>query len=223
MTDPHIGFIVAAYLVAAATIGAMIAYAALDYRRLSAHLDEWTQSLEAARRGAKAPDERGRRNRPAAAPLLALLPVAAFACLAALLFLRLGAGDPARIPSALIGQSAPPLTLPGLDGAAGLTDADLRTGHVTLVNVFATWCHPCHVEHEYLMALAADPSLHAKGVAIYGVAQKDSPENVRRFLGAKGDPYAKVGLDADGRAGIDWGVYGVAGDLRRQGGRVDRL
>ena len=59
------------------------------------------------------------------------------------------------------------------------------------------------------MTLAADPALRAKGVAIYGVAQKDSVENVRRFLGAKGDPYAKVGLDADGRAGIDWGVYGV--------------
>jgi cytochrome c biogenesis protein CcmG/thiol:disulfide interchange protein DsbE len=59
------------------------------------------------------------------------------------------------------------------------------------------------------MALAADPSLQAKGVAIYGVAQKDSPENVRRFLGAEGDPYAKVGLDENGRAGIDWGVYGV--------------
>ena len=147
-----------------------------------------------------------------AAPLrrwLAFLPLVAFACLAALLFLRLGAGDPGRIPSALIGQSAPPLTLPGLDGAAGLTDADLRMGHVTLVNVFASWCEPCHVEHEYLMALAADPSLKAGGVAIYGVAQKDSPENVRRFLGAKGDPYAKVGLDAGGRAGIDWGVYGV--------------
>ena len=55
MNDPHIGFIVAAYAVAAATIGAMIAYVALDYRRLSAHLDEVTQALEAARRGAKAP------------------------------------------------------------------------------------------------------------------------------------------------------------------------
>jgi cytochrome c biogenesis protein CcmG/thiol:disulfide interchange protein DsbE len=140
---------------------------------------------------------------------LAFLPLIAFACLAALLFLRLGAGDPSRIPSALIGEPAPPLTLPGLDGAPGLTDADLRQGHVSLVNVFGSWCEPCHFEHQYLMSLAADPSLQAKGVAIYGVAQKDSPENVRRFLGAKGDPYAKVGLDENGRAGIDWGVYGV--------------
>ena len=59
------------------------------------------------------------------------------------------------------------------------------------------------------MALAADDDLKRQGVAVYGVAQKDSAENIRRFLGALGDPYAKVGLDADGRAGIDWGVYGV--------------
>ncbi|MGD0565181.1 MAG: DsbE family thiol:disulfide interchange protein, partial [Roseiarcus sp.] len=66
-----------------------------------------------------------------------------------------------------------------------------------------------HEEHEFLMALAADAALKAKGVVLVGVAQKDSPENIRRFLGAGGDPYAKVGLDGDGRAGIDWGVYGV--------------
>ena len=137
------------------------------------------------------------------------LPLVAFMALAWLLFQRLGAGDPASIPSVLIGQTAPPLNLPGLDGASGLTNADLRAGHVSVVNVFGSWCEPCHYEHQYLMALAADPELKAKAVAIYGVAQKDSAENIRRFLGAKGDPYAKVGLDQDNRAGIDWGVYGV--------------
>ena len=140
---------------------------------------------------------------------LAFLPIVAFALLAALLFLRLYAGDPSRLPSALIGESAPPLTLPGLDGSPELMDADLRQGHVSVVNVFGTWCVPCHYEHPFLMALAADEDLKQKGVVVYGVAQKDSSENVRRFLGAKGDPYAKVGLDPDGRAGIDWGVYGV--------------
>jgi len=140
---------------------------------------------------------------------LVYLPLALFAAVAWLLFLRLNAGDPASIPSTLIGQSAPRLDLPGLDGAAGLADADLRSGHVSVVNIFASWCEPCHYEHEFLVALAADAGLKAKGVAIYGVAQKDSAENIRRFLGAKGDPYAKVGLDTDGRAGIDWGVYGV--------------
>jgi cytochrome c biogenesis protein CcmG/thiol:disulfide interchange protein DsbE len=141
--------------------------------------------------------------------VLAALPLIVFAGLAALLFVRLYAGDAARIPSALIGQSAPALDLPGLGGAPGLADADLRQGHVTLVNIFASWCQPCHAEHEFLMALAADPALKARGVVLVGVAQKDAPENIRRFLGAGGDPYAKVGLDGDGRAGIDWGVYGV--------------
>ncbi len=140
---------------------------------------------------------------------LPFLPLVVFALLAALLFVRLNAGDPSRLPSALIGQSAPPLSLAGLGGAAGLTDADLRQGHVSLVNVFGSWCAPCHSEHPYLMALAADEDLKKKGVVIYGVAQKDSSENIRRFLGALGDPYAKIGLDPDGRAGIDWGVYGV--------------
>jgi len=140
---------------------------------------------------------------------LALLPLVGFLVIAGLLLLRLGAGDSSRLPSALIGQPAPPLNLAGLDGAHGVTDADLRKGHVTLVNIFASWCEPCHIEHEYLMALASDPALKAQGVALYGVAQKDSAENIRRFLGAAGDPYGKVGLDLDGRAGIDWGVYGV--------------
>jgi len=140
---------------------------------------------------------------------VAFLPLIAFAGLAALLFLRLYAGDPSLIPSALIGQSAPPLNLPGLDGASGLADADLREGHVSVVNVFATWCAPCHVEHENLLALAGDPELKAKGVEIFGMAQKDDAEDIRRFLGAKGNPYRKVGLDRDGRASIDWGVTGV--------------
>ena len=139
----------------------------------------------------------------------AFLPLALFALVAALLFVRLYAGDPSKLPSALIGESAPPLALPGLDGPSGLADADLRQGHVSVVNVFGSWCEPCRFEHPTLMALAADEDLKRKGVVVYGLAQKDSPENVRRFLGALGDPYAKVGLDADGRAGIDWGVYGV--------------
>jgi cytochrome c biogenesis protein CcmG, thiol:disulfide interchange protein DsbE len=140
---------------------------------------------------------------------LSALPLIVFLALGGLLLARLGAGDASRLPSALIGQPAPKLELGGLDGGPGLTGADLKTGHVRLVNIFASWCQPCHIEHEYLMALAGDSDLKAKGVEILGVAQKDSAENIRRFLGAAGDPYAKVGLDPDNRAGIDWGVYGV--------------
>ena len=151
---------------------------------------------------------------------LAYLPLAVFAALAWLLFVRLYAGDPASIPSTLIGQSAPRLDLTGLDGATGLTDADLRAGHVSVVNIFASWCEPCHYEHEFLMALAADPSLKDKGVAIYGVAQKDSAENIRRFLGAKGDPYAKVGLDHRRTRRHRLGSLRRAGNLHRPGRRL---
>jgi cytochrome c biogenesis protein CcmG/thiol:disulfide interchange protein DsbE len=141
--------------------------------------------------------------------LLTLAPLLIFGALALLFFARLYAGDASRIPSALIGQSAPPLDLPALDGSAGLKDADLRQGHVSVVNIFASWCVPCHEEHAILLDLAADKALAAEGVRLIGVAQKDDPENIRRFLGAKGDPYSRIGVDRDGRAGIDWGVYGV--------------
>jgi cytochrome c biogenesis protein CcmG, thiol:disulfide interchange protein DsbE len=141
--------------------------------------------------------------------LLTLAPLLIFGILAALFYLRLFAGDASKIPSALIGQSAPRLDLPALDGAAGLKDADLRQGHVSVVNIFASWCAPCHEEHAVLLDLAADKALAAKGVRLVGIAQKDDPENVRRFLGAKGDPYASVGVDRNGEAGIEWGVYGV--------------
>ena len=142
-------------------------------------------------------------------PILAALPLVAILALGGLFLARLGAGDASRLPSALIGQAAPKLQLPGLDGGVSLTGADVRRGHVTLVNIFASWCQPCHIEHEFLLNLAGDADLKAKGVEILGVAKKDSADNIRRFLGAAGDPYAKVGLDGDGRAGIDWGVYGV--------------
>jgi cytochrome c biogenesis protein CcmG, thiol:disulfide interchange protein DsbE len=141
--------------------------------------------------------------------LLALTPLLVFVALAVLFFARLFAGDASRIPSALIGQSAPPLDLPALDGVAGLKNSDLREGHVSVINIFASWCVPCHQEHAILLDLAADKALAAKGVRLIGVAQKDDPENIRRFLGAKGNPYASVGVDRDGQASIEWGVYGV--------------
>jgi len=138
----------------------------------------------------------------------AILPLIVFLGLAGLLYLRLGAGDDSVLPSALIGRPAPPLRLAALDGPP-MTDAALRDGKVTVVNVFGSWCEPCRFEHPVLLALAQSPEVKAGKVALIGVAQKDSPENVRRFLGADGDPYSRVALDPDGRAGIDWGVYGV--------------
>ncbi len=145
-------------------------------------------------------------------PRLVLLPLLFFAALAALFLLRLFAGDDLRLPSALVGKEVPHFNLPSIDGLAGhpgLADADLRQGHVTLVNVFASWCVPCHQEHPFLLALAQDATLMKEGVVIVGIAYKDSSENTRRFLGADGDPFARIGADTSGRTGIDFGVYGV--------------
>ena len=80
---------------------------------------------------------------------------------------------------------------------------------MTVVNVFASWCVECHVEHDALLQLAADPALKAEGVTLDGIAYKDNAEDTRRYLGAKGNPFRAVGNDASGRAAIDFGVYGV--------------
>jgi cytochrome c biogenesis protein CcmG/thiol:disulfide interchange protein DsbE len=143
--------------------------------------------------------------------LVVLLPLAVFLALAALFFFRLGSGDPSRIPSALIGHPAPDTNLapvPGLVDPAGkplpgISAADFK-GAVTLVNVWASWCVPCHDEAPLLSALAED-----KRIRIVGINYKDQPDNARRFLGRYGNPFAAAGSDANGRASMEWGVYGV--------------
>ncbi|RXF69603.1 DsbE family thiol:disulfide interchange protein [Hansschlegelia zhihuaiae] len=141
---------------------------------------------------------------------LLLIPLLVFVALAALLFARLFSGDPSTLPSALIGRPAPDLALPPLegltaDGAAvpGFSRAELASGEVTLVNVFASWCGPCRDEHPELM------ELKARGLRLFGLNHKDNPENARRFLGGLGNPFSRVGVDPNGRASIEWGVYGV--------------
>ncbi len=145
-------------------------------------------------------------------PWLALLPLVAFVALAGLFLVRLTAnGDPARLPSALIGKQAPKFALPAIEGTSGdgFSDADLKRGQVTLVNVFASWCVPCRDEHPLLMQMAKDPMLTALGVQLYGLNYKDTAAHARGFLAQYGNPYAHTGADLKGRAGIDWGVYGV--------------
>ena len=142
--------------------------------------------------------------------LIVLLPLIAFLALAALFLYRLGTGDPSRLPSALIGRPAPDTPLPPLAGLVrdGMTIPGIATGDfkgaVTLVNVWASWCVPCHEEAPLLMQLAED-----KRLRLVGINYKDQPENARRFIGRYGNPFAAVGTDANGRASIDWGVYGV--------------
>jgi len=134
-----------------------------------------------------------------------LLPLAGFILLAVLFAFRLNAGDPSRIPSALLNKPVPEFSLPPIEEGAeqGLSSADLSKG-VHLVNVWASWCGPCRLEHPLLMELSKD-----KRFALVGINYKDVPENAQRFLGALGDPFARIGADRDGKVGIDWGVYGV--------------
>jgi len=141
-----------------------------------------------------------------------LLPLAVFLGLVLLFSGRLFSGDPSKLPSALIGKPVPTFSLPPVEGMAnqaGLGDADLRQGHVTLVNMFASWCVPCHQEHAILMQLAQDQVLKEAGLRIVGIAYKDAPEKLRAFLDQNGDPYAQVGADRAGRTAIDFGLYGV--------------
>jgi cytochrome c biogenesis protein CcmG/thiol:disulfide interchange protein DsbE len=138
--------------------------------------------------------------------LAVAVPLILFAGLALLFAFRLGAGDPSKLPSALIGRMAPDFVLPPVQGSTipGFSTADLRAGRVTVVNVWASWCAPCREEHPHLIALARDPS-----IVLVGINNKDAPDNARRFLGQLGNPYARIGADLNGRVSIDWGVYGV--------------
>jgi cytochrome c biogenesis protein CcmG, thiol:disulfide interchange protein DsbE len=146
---------------------------------------------------------RGRR-------ILVLLPLALFLALTALFLVRLFSGDPSRIPSALIGRPAPTVDLPAVPGLErdgkpipGISAADFR-GNVTVVNVWASWCIPCHDEAPFLLELAGDTRIR-----LVGINYKDQPDNARRFLNRYGNPFAASGADQNGRAAIEWGVYGV--------------
>lgn len=139
-----------------------------------------------------------------------LVPLAVFLTLAVLFFVGLRSGDPSLLPSALIGHPAPARVLPPIaglerDGHAvpGLDPARFK-GAVTVVNVWASWCVPCHDEAPLLMQLAQD-----KRFRLVGINYKDEAGNARRFLGRYGDPFAAAGADLSGRSAIDWGVYGV--------------
>jgi cytochrome c biogenesis protein CcmG/thiol:disulfide interchange protein DsbE len=141
---------------------------------------------------------------------LASLPLIGFIALAGLFLLRLQGGDPAKIPSALIGHPAPQTALPALEGLVangaqvpGLDPAAFK-GKVSVVNVWASWCVPCHDEAPLFSQLAKD-----KRLQMVGINYKDGADNARRFLGRYGNPFGMVGVDGNGRAAIEWGVYGV--------------
>lgn len=144
--------------------------------------------------------------------LMAALPLLIFAVLALISWSQLNSGrDVSEIPSALIGTKAPMLAMPPLEGAAtpsgepmpALDDAAVK-GKLTLVNVWASWCVPCRQEHPIILELSKDPRLN-----VVGINYKDRNENALRFLGELGNPFSAIGVDPNGKAAIDWGVYGI--------------
>jgi cytochrome c biogenesis protein CcmG/thiol:disulfide interchange protein DsbE len=131
--------------------------------------------------------------------------------LAAIFAFALSSGDPSRLPSALIGKRVPAVELGPVEGLTdagqpvpGFSAADLAKGEVSVVNFWASWCVPCVQEHPLLVALK-----ERMGVKLYGINYKDQPAAARRFLGRYGNPFAAVGVDGNGRAAIEWGVYGM--------------
>jgi len=144
--------------------------------------------------------------------LIMLVPLLVFVALAILFAFSLGSGDPSRIPSALIGKPAPEMSLPPVPGlrvggerVPGFSSADLANGDVQVVNIWASWCGPCRLEHEFLMQLQES----RPGAQIYGINYKDSPDAAARFIRQLGNPFDAIGEDRRGRAGVEWGVTGV--------------
>lgn len=138
--------------------------------------------------------------------LLALIPLLIFLGLGGVFGYQLLFGNPvSELPSALIGQEVPAVALADLEGS-GVPGfgPDHLVRQVTLVNVFASWCAPCRQEHPMLMQLSRDDRFQ-----IIGINQKDQPADARRFLATLGNPYDRIGVDPNGRASIEWGVYGV--------------
>jgi cytochrome c biogenesis protein CcmG, thiol:disulfide interchange protein DsbE len=155
------------------------------------------------------PEEKPAKGKPKA---MLILPLAVVVILLGLMAYALNTGDPSRLPSVLIGKPAPEFTLtpvPRLETEAGtpvpgFSSSVLKNGKVTLLNVWASWCAPCAVEHPQLVDLAK------QGIPIYGMNYKgDTADAARRFLQRHGNPFLAVGMDTTGMTGIDFGVYGV--------------
>jgi cytochrome c biogenesis protein CcmG, thiol:disulfide interchange protein DsbE len=131
-----------------------------------------------------------------------LLPLIIFCIIGSILWRGLKL-NPGQIPSPLINKAAPEFNLPDLLTSARVETSVLQ-GHVSLVNVWATWCQACAQEHDYLVDLAKND-----GVVFYGLDYKDNPETAKNWLRDHGNPYQLVAVDLNGDVAIDWGVYGA--------------
>lgn len=132
-----------------------------------------------------------------------LLPLAAFLILVPVFMIGL-TKDPSELPSPFLNEAAPTFSLPSLKDPDRIVGSQDYAGEFALVNVWATWCVGCREEHDFLMQLSA-----SQPVPIYGINWRDDRGQALRWLDSLGDPYVFSGFDADGRVGIDWGVYGA--------------
>lgn len=130
------------------------------------------------------------------------VPLLLFVGLAILLASGLGR-DTEELPTALAGKPLPTLQLPSLVRTGTEVNNELFLGHWTLLNVWASWCPTCYVEHPYLMELAD------QGVRLVGLNYKDDLDKARQYLAKLGNPYIEVAVDESGSYGIDLGVYGA--------------
>ncbi len=112
--------------------------------------------------------------------------------------------NPSIIPSPLISQPAPEFKLPQLFYPKEYISNDDFIGHVTLVNVWATWCNSCIEEHNFLLNIS-----NIDDVRIVGLNYKDDVSLAKQWLQENGNPYDVVAVDASGNTAIDWGVYGT--------------
>jgi cytochrome c biogenesis protein CcmG, thiol:disulfide interchange protein DsbE len=131
---------------------------------------------------------------------LMVLPPVLFAGLAGLFYGGMYRSNPGELQSVFVGRPAPALPATALPGIPGLTDAELRSGKVTVVNFWATWCPPCRAEHPVLKKMAAD------GVRVAGVNIRDDDAKAVAYLAEEGNPFIAVASDPAMRGAIDWGV-----------------
>jgi len=140
--------------------------------------------------------------------ILLLIPAIFFILMLGLLLFGLGR-DPNMVPSALVNRPLPEFSLPRLELdatkiATQITAQDL-TGSISIINFWATWCPPCHIEHPYLVEI----SEREQAVTFIGVNYKDDLDEARLFLEEKGSPFEKIIVDLDGSLGIDFGLAGA--------------